>query len=173
MTYEREAYGGRARRSEPESLRSEVEEEPSDLDKPEVDAFEDLEDDEDLAVAGVEIDDEGDDDEEEAASPLAEDAPQPKRSKREIDALDPRDRAAYMKASALELEQDEDTESAAVVLEEDELDDSPGVRTSGGSDVAMMSQSDRRREFPSSRAGSAKRRAKPARRPRRVKTARA
>ena len=59
-------------------------------------------------------------DEDEAAGPLAEDMP-------------------------MDFEDDEDEE----IAEDDDIEKTPGIRRSGGADVAVMSHRDRRREFPS------------------------
>jgi len=135
MTYDRESYGERSRdRLGEDSVGGEIEEEPNELDQPEGLEDDDLEEDE-LGIEGEELDDEGeaseDDDGEEPASPLAEDAPPRGRKKAE------------------ELEEEERGYALAASIEdEDDIEDSPGVRTSGGTDVAVMNQSDRRREFP-------------------------
>ena len=71
-----------------------------------------------------ELDDDEEDDEEEPAGPLAEDTPLIRKTKRK---------------------------GAPVLTEpiEENLDDGPGVRTSGAADVSGMNESERRREFPS------------------------
>jgi hypothetical protein len=103
------------RESFQERVQQDVEAEPSELDKPEGDVYEDEDDFEadplGLAASGAADEDEADDEdlEEDRASPLAEDAPI-------------RQRPAVKHKPLVE---------------------------NGGSDVSMMSQNDRRREFPS------------------------
>lgn len=141
MAYDRESYGERSRdRLGEESVGGEIEEEPNDLDQPEG-----LFDDDELEGEALEIDGEEleDDEDEDRASPLAEDAP-PQRRGRSAS------KSGVRGPASRELEQEEPGyELASALQDEDDLEDSPGVRTSGGSDVAVMSQSDRRREFPS------------------------
>jgi hypothetical protein len=144
MAYGRESYGERSTdRLSEESVGGEIEEEPNDLDQPEglFDEDDDLEEGA-LAIEGEELDDEGESDEDDAdrASPLAEDAP-PKRA---------RAKDGMRRGTAKELSEEEPghEHAAALVDEEDDIDATPGVRTSGGSDVSVMNESDRRREFP-------------------------
>jgi hypothetical protein len=98
-----------------------VEAEPNELDAVTDDLGEDELDE------GVEVvDGDEDDDAEEPASPLAEDAP-PAR-----------------------LRKPKEPVAATTLIDADEdLEDTAGVRTSGGEDVTAMSRTDRQREFPS------------------------
>jgi hypothetical protein len=98
-----------------------VEAEPNELDAVTDDLGEDDELDEGVEVIDGE---EEEDDAEEPASPLAEDAPPAKMRK-------PKDPAT------------------TIVDADEELENTPGVRTSGGVDVTAMSRTDRQREFPS------------------------
>lgn len=88
MAYDRQGYDGRAQRGgqiseESRMYRADVEEEPTELDKPETDDLgeEDYED--SLELEAEDLDDEDDlGDEEEPASPLAEDAVMSKSDRR-------------------------------------------------------------------------------------------
>lgn len=99
-----------------------VEAEPNELDA----VTDDLGEEEDELDEGVEVvvDGEEDDDADEPASPLAEDAPPAKVRKSK-------------------------TLATTLIAVDDELENTPGVRTSGGEDVRAMSRTDRQREFPS------------------------
>lgn len=142
MSYHSESFETRGQRGgrlqdDSRAYRDDVEEEPTDLDAPASDGLDDDEL-EDVKILAEELDDEGDaedDDKEEAASPLAEDAP--------IEASE-------------ETEEDADGVEAAETEEQEEsaLDETPGVRHSGRRDVSVMSHGERRREFPAHKPAS-------------------
>jgi hypothetical protein len=112
------------------------------------------------APASDGLDDDLEDDEQEALSPLAEDQP-----------ADDSEDEAYVVAEARAADDDEE--------EEGDLDEQPGVRLSGGGQGPNMTESERRREFPTARevakAAAAKRSSEPrvTKRRGRKKTARA
>lgn len=152
MAYGSESFDGRAQRGgrlqdDSRAYRSEVEVEPTDLDAPESDGLDDDEL-EDVKIVAGEVDDEsegGEDADEEAASPLAEDAP----------------------IAADEDEEDEDGIEASETEEEEEAEAASGPRRN---EAAVMSHGDRRRQFPA--AGKLKAKTKRAKSAKRPKTAR-
>ena len=182
MAYDTEGYEGAGHRGgyiqdDRRAGRADVEEEPSDLDQPVGDGLEDDGDElEDLGIApaGGAADDDEDEEESEKPGPLAEDVPMLKAKRGASGDLRDKKILSLGRSADKDSDAEEGYELAAALGQDEDAEETAGIR-SGGSDVAVMSDGDRRREFPHPTKAAAKTGARRAakRKPRKAKLARA